>query len=111
MLRYSCQGAEGPLVVSLAGWAAGYRDFALVARVARVYAAAHVAAVRFRLRGEVVDWEANVFGEPRGRVRRGQAMDTAQRGMGLSWDLARQSIARSASSRAGPWPAGRAPTS
>jgi hypothetical protein len=61
-----------------------------------VFAAAHVAAVD----GETVDWEAtlrfreHLWGHGFGVA---EAMDTAQRGMGLSWELARELIARSAS--------------
>ena len=68
----------------------------------RVYAAAHVAA-RPGPNGEVIDWESTMafrdhlwahgFGVA-------EAMDTAQRGMGLSWEQARELIARSAA-RAG----------
>jgi len=91
-------GREGPLVVPSPGWAAGYPP--PVAR--RVYAAAHVAAVRGAAgsAGQVVDWEATLrFREHLWAHGFGvaEAMDTAQRGMGLSWDLARELIARSAS--------------
>ena len=60
-----------------------------------MFAAAHVAAAD----AETIDWEATLrfrdhlwahgFGVA-------EAMDTAQRGMGLSWDLAKELIARSA---------------
>ena len=92
-------GREGPLVIPAPGWAAGYPP--PVAR--RVYAAAHVAAVRGPA-GEVVDWEATLrFREHLWAHGFGvaEAMDTAQRGMGLSWDLARELIARSASAAHG----------
>jgi hypothetical protein len=61
-----------------------------------VYAAAHVAAFD----AERVDWDATLrFREHLWAHGFGvaEAMDTAQRGMGLSWDLARELIARSAS--------------
>jgi hypothetical protein len=85
-------GREGPLVIPSPGWAAGYPP--PVAR--RVYAAAHVAAFD----AERIDWEATLrFREHLWAHGFGvaEAMDTAQRGMGLSWDLARELIARSAS--------------
>jgi len=69
----------------------------------RVYAAAHVAA-QPGPDGEVIDWESTMafrdhlwahgFGVA-------EAMDTAQRGMGLSWGQARELIARSAARAAG----------
>ncbi len=69
----------------------------------RVYAAAHVAA-RPGPDGEVIDWESTMrfrdylwahgFGVA-------EAMDTAQRGMGLSWEQARELMARSAARAAG----------
>jgi hypothetical protein len=64
-----------------------------------VYAAAHVAAFDF----DRVDWESTLrFREHLWAHGFGvaEAMDTAQRGMGLSWALARELIARSASSAA-----------
>jgi uncharacterized protein DUF993 len=91
-------GGSGPLVIPEPGWAACYPPPAC----RRVYAAAHVAASPGR-DGEVIDWESTMafrdhlwahgFGVA-------EAMDTAQRGMGLSWDQARELIARSAA-RAG----------
>jgi len=83
------------MVVPSPGWASAYPP--PVSR--RVFAAAHVAACPGR-GGEVVDWEATLrfrdhlwahgFGVA-------EAMDTAQRGMGLSWEQARELIARTAS--------------
>jgi uncharacterized protein DUF993 len=80
------------MIVPEPGWAACYPP--PVSR--RVYAAAHVAA---HPGGEVIDWESTMrfrdhlwahgFGVA-------EAMDTAQRGMGLSWGQARELIARSA---------------
>ena len=104
-------GREGPLVIPSPGWALSYPP--PVAR--RVYAAAHVAAVRGSAgpagpadsagsAGEVVDWEATLrFREHLWAHGFGvaEAMDTAQRGMGLTWDLARELIARSASDARG----------
>jgi hypothetical protein len=65
-----------------------------------VYAAAHVAAVD----GGFIDWEATLrFREHLWAHGFGvaEAMDTAQRGMGLPWSLARELIARSASAARG----------
>ena len=84
-------GRPEPLLVSDPGWDRGYPP-----PVSRsVFAAAHVAA---RPGGEI-DWESTLgfrdflwdygFGVA-------EAMDTAQRGMGLSWAQARELIARSA---------------
>jgi Protein of unknown function (DUF993) len=85
---------SGPLVIPEPGWAARYPP----PTSRRVYAAAHVAAAPGRDR-EVIDWESTMrfrdhlwahgFGVA-------EAMDTAQRGMGLSWDQASELIARSA---------------
>jgi Protein of unknown function (DUF993) len=84
-------GRDEPLVIPMPEWAPGYPPPAS----RRVYAAAHVAAAG----GEVVDWESTMrfrdhlwahgFGVA-------EAMDTAQRGMGLSWAQARELIERSA---------------
>jgi hypothetical protein len=84
-------GRARPLVIPAPGWAASYPP--PVSR--RVFAAAHVAAAD----AETIDWEATLrfrdhlwahgFGVA-------EAMDTAQRGMGLPWDLAKELIARSA---------------
>jgi hypothetical protein len=85
-------GRDEPLVIASPGWAAAYPPPAS----RRVFAAAHVAAVD----GETVDWEATLrFREHLWAHGFGvaEAMDTAQRGMGLSWELARELIARSSS--------------
>jgi uncharacterized protein DUF993 len=92
-------GRDRFLSIPAPGWAARYPP--PVSR--RVYAAAHVAA-RPGPDGEVIDWEATMafrdhlwahgFGVA-------EAMDTAQRGMGLSWLLARELITRSADRAAG----------
>jgi hypothetical protein len=84
-------GRAQPLLVAEPGWQRGYPP-----PVSRsVYAAAHVAA----LPGGQIDWESTAgfreflwdhgFGVA-------EAMDTAQRGMGLSWAQARELITRSA---------------
>jgi hypothetical protein len=100
-------GRDEPLVIPEPGWAASYPP----PTARRVFAAAHVAA-RVNARdaardaagpsgswGAVIDWESTIgfrdhlwahgFGVA-------EAMDTSQRGMGLSWDQARELIARSA---------------
>src|SRR5579863_8110789 len=87
-------GRADPLVIPEPSWAAGYPP----PTSRRVFAAAHVAASPGP-DGEVIDWEASMlfrdhlwahgFGVA-------EAMDTAQRGMGLSWEQARELIARSA---------------
>jgi len=92
-------GRDGLLEIPSPGWACCYPPPAS----RRVYAAAHVAA-RPGPDGEVIDWEATMafrdhlwahgFGVA-------EAMDTAQRGMGLSWEHARELIARSAARAAG----------
>ncbi len=85
-------GRDGPLVIPSPGWAPVYPP--PVSR--RVWAAAHVTA----LDAERIDWEATLrFREHLWAHGFGvaEAMDTAQRGMGLSWDLAQELIARSAS--------------
>jgi len=104
-------GRDEPLVIPEPGWAASYPPPAC----RRVFAAAHVAArpgagerpgaggrgaAGGRGDGEAgIDWEATIgfrdhlwahgFGVA-------EAMDTSQRGMGLSWAQARELIARSA---------------
>jgi hypothetical protein len=73
-------------------------------RSRKVFAAAHVAAAPGPDGTEVVDWESTI------RFRQylwahgfgvAEAMDTAQRGMGLSWPQARELIIRSAAARTG----------
>jgi len=90
-------GRDRPLVISEPGWAGRYPP----PRCRRVFAATHVAATPD---GDI-DWESTM------RVREhlwahgfgvAEAMDTAQRGMGLSWAQARELIARSAA-RAAQW--------
>jgi len=107
-------GRDEPLVIPEPGWAASYPP--PVSR--RVFAAAHVAArpaptrpgadragaaERAGAGDAVIDWESTMrfrdqlwahgFGVA-------EAMDTSQRGMGLSWEQARELITRSAA-RAG----------
>jgi hypothetical protein len=85
-------GRAAPLAVTEPGWAAGYPP----PNSRRVYAAAHVAAWD----AGTINWESTIrFREHLWRYGFGvaEAMDTAQRGMGLSWAQARELIARSAS--------------
>ncbi|HEY6294067.1 MAG TPA: DUF993 family protein [Streptosporangiaceae bacterium] len=87
-------GRDSLLSIPSPGWEDRYP--APVSR--RVYAAAHVAA-RPGPDGEVIDWEATMaFRDHLWAYGFGvaEAMDTAQRGMGLSWEQARELIARSA---------------
>jgi len=93
-MQIQLPGRPTPLVVPAHGWAPAYPPPAS----RRVFAAAHVAACGGP-DGEVIDWESTMrfrdhlwahgFGVA-------EAMDTAQRGMGLSWAQARELIARSA---------------
>jgi uncharacterized protein DUF993 len=88
-------GRAAPLAVPSPGWQDGYPP----PRSRRVFAAAHVAAAPGPDGTPVIDWEptlrfrehlwAHGFGVA-------EAMDTAQRGMGLSWAQARELIARTA---------------
>jgi hypothetical protein len=106
--RVTLPGRAEPLEITTPGWAPGYPPPAS----RRVYAAAHVASVARASedRGDLVDWEATL------RFRDhlwahgfavAEAMDTAQRGMGLSWWLARELIASSAERAAAHRAAGR----
>ncbi|MDR0341809.1 MAG: dihydrodipicolinate synthase family protein [Nocardiopsaceae bacterium] len=80
-------GRDRPLIISEPGWATGYPPPASRS----VYAAAHVAATA----DGGIDWESTLgfrdhlwahgFGVA-------EAMDTAQRGMGLTWPRARELI-------------------
>jgi len=90
--RITLPGRSEPLEVSAPRWAGSYPPPA----ARRVYAAAHVASADG---GDLIDWDATL------RFRDhlwahgfavAEAMDTAQRGMGLSWWLARELIASSA---------------
>jgi hypothetical protein len=84
-------GRGEPLLVPEPGWAASYPP--PVSR--RVYAAAHVAATT----AGAIDWAATIgfrdYLWTHGFAV-AEAMDTAQRGMGLSWEQARELISRSA---------------
>ena len=102
-VRIVLPGRPEPLEIARPGWAPGYPP--PVSR--RVYAAAHVASVDS---GDLVDWAATL------RFRDhlwahgfavADAMDTAQRGMGLPWWLARELIASSAEHAAARRAAGR----
>jgi Protein of unknown function (DUF993) len=101
--RIALPGRAAPLEIATPNWAAGYPP----PRSRRVYAAAHVASIDS---GDLIDWEATL------RFRDylwshgfavAEAMDTAQRGMGLSWGLARELIASSAERAAARRAAGR----
>jgi hypothetical protein len=101
--RIMLPGRAEPLEVNPPGWAPGYPPPA----ARRVYAAAHVASVDG---GDLIDWEATL------RFRDhlwahgfaiAEAMDTAQRGMGLSWWQARELIASTAERAAARRAAGR----
>jgi Protein of unknown function (DUF993) len=90
-------GRDAPLLITAPGWASSYSPPAS----RRVFAAAHVAAAAAGS-AELVDWEATLrFREHLWAHGFGvaEAMDTAQRGMGLSWSLARELITRSAAVR------------
>ena len=99
----SLPGRLAPLEITPPVWAAGYPP--PVSR--RVYAAAHVASIDS---GDLIDWESTL------RFRDhlwdhgfavAEAMDTAQRGMGLPWGLARELIASTAERAAARRSAGR----
>jgi hypothetical protein len=101
--RITLPGRAAPLEIAPPGWAAGYPPPAS----RRVYAAAHVASIDS---GDLIDWAATL------RFREylwshgfavAEAMDTAQRGMGLSWGLARELIASTAERAAARRAAGR----
>src|SRR5579859_5267634 len=99
----SLPGRATPLAIARPAWAAGYPP----PTSRRVYAAAHVASVDG---GDLIDWASTL------RFRDhlwdhgfavAEAMDTAQRGMGLSWGLARELIASTAERAAARRAAGR----
>ncbi len=93
-------GRAEPLEVPDPGWAASYPP----PTSRRVYAAAHIAAAPAGARhgepnGAEIDWESTLgFREHLWAHGFGvaEAMDTAQRGMGLPWAQARELIIRSA---------------
>jgi Protein of unknown function (DUF993) len=73
-------------------------------RSRKVFAAAHVAAAPGPDGTEVIDWESTIrFREYLWAHGFGvaEAMDTSQRGLGLSWPQARELIIRSSAARAG----------
>ena len=89
--RIQLPGRSEPLIITEPAWRRSYPPPAS----RRVYAAAHVAATAV---GEI-DWEATLafrdyLWEHGFAVA--EAMDTAQRGMGLDWPQARELITRSA---------------
>jgi hypothetical protein len=101
--RIQLPGRAAPLEIAAPAWAPGYPPPAS----RRVFAAAHVASVDG---GDLIDWEATL------RFREhlwghgfavADAMDTAQRGMGLSWWQARELIASTAERAAARRAAGR----
>jgi hypothetical protein len=101
--RITLPGRAAPLEVAAPGWAAGYPPPAS----RRVFAAAHVASIDS---GDLVDWVATLkfrdhLWEHGFAVA--EAMDTAQRGTGLSWGLARELIASTAERAAARRAAGR----
>jgi hypothetical protein len=101
--RIALPGRAAPLEVAAPAWAAAYPPPAS----RRVFAAAHVASVDS---GDLVDWVATLkfrdhLWEHGFAVA--EAMDTAQRGMGLSWGLARELIASTAERAAARRAAGR----
>ncbi len=94
--RIHLPGRSAPLVIPGPGWAAGYPAPAR----RKVFAAAHVAAAPGPGGGPDIDWESTMrFREHLWAHGFGvaEAMDTSQRGMGLSWEQARELIARTAS--------------
>ena len=90
--RITLPGRAAPLAVTAPDWAAGYPPPAS----RRVYAAAHVASVDS---GDLIDWAATLKFRDHLWAHGfavAEAMDTAQRGMGLSWGLARELISSTA---------------
>jgi len=89
--RIRLPGRADPINVAEPGWAASYPP----PSSRRVYAAAHVAASH----GGEIDWDATLAFRDylwAHGFAVAEAMDTAQRGMGLSWPQARELIVRSA---------------
>ena len=90
--RITLPGRAAPLAVTAPDWAAGYPPPAS----RRVYAAAHVASVDS---GDLIDWAATLKFRDHLWAHGfavAEAMDTAQRGMGLSWGRARELISSTA---------------
>jgi Protein of unknown function (DUF993) len=101
--RITLPGRAEPLEIPPPGWAPGYPP----PTTRRVYAAAHVASVDG---GDIIDWEATLGFRDHLWAHGfavAEAMDTAQRGMGLSWWQARELIASSAERAAARRAAGR----
>jgi hypothetical protein len=101
--RIMLPGGAEPLDIPPPDWAPGYPPPAS----RRVYAAAHVASVDG---GDMIDWEATLAFRDHLWAHGfavAEAMDTAQRGMGLSWWLARELITSSAERAAARRAAGR----
>ncbi len=99
--RIRLPGRAEPLVVPAPAWAASYPPVSS----RQVFAAAHVAAFPAAgRRAAAIDW-ASTLGFRDHLWAHGfgvaEAMDTAQRGMGLSWEQASELIARSAARAAG----------
>jgi hypothetical protein len=94
-------GRAEPLLIPPPGWAASHPP----PSSRRVFAAAHVAAFPAAAgQPGAIDWESTLrFRDHLWRHGFGvaEAMDTAQRGMGLSWPQARELIARSGARAAG----------
>jgi hypothetical protein len=89
--QISLPGQAEPLTLTRPEWTTSYPPPA----TRRVYAAAHVAARR----GGEIDWDATLAFRDHLWTHGfavAEAMDTAQRGMGLSWPQARELIQRSA---------------
>jgi hypothetical protein len=100
--RISLPGRAEPLEIAAPPWAAGYPSPA----TRRVYAAAHVAAVS----ADTIDWESTAGFRDHLWAHGfaiAEAMDTAQRGMGLPWAQARELITASAERAAAHRAAGR----
>jgi hypothetical protein len=90
--RITLPGRPAPLEVAAPAWAACYPPPAS----RRVFAAAHVASLDG---GDLIDWDATLaFREHLWShgFAVAEAMDTAQRGMGLSWGQARELITATA---------------
>jgi hypothetical protein len=90
--RITLPGRPEPVEVLPPGWARGYPP----PTSRRVYAAAHVASADG---GDLIDWAATLGFRDHLWAHGfavAEAMDTAQRGMGLSWWLARELIASTA---------------
>jgi len=90
--RITLPGRAAPLEVTAPAWAAGYPPPA----TRKVYAAAHVASDEA---GKRIDLESTLAFRDylwAHGFAVAEAMDTAQRGMGISWDQARELIAATA---------------